>query len=84
MLQVNEVLAPPSNGQLTFVERILAAMFGTEVALLASDINCWHFPATLWRIVDLTLCQTGLAKPHTKGRHPPVHVGQPHDAGHCY
>jgi hypothetical protein len=26
-------------------ERGHAAMFGTEVALLASDLNCWHFPA---------------------------------------
>ena len=69
-------------GRLTSAERGHAAMFGTEVALFASDLNGWHFPATLWRIVDLALCQTGVAKPHTKGRLPLVHVEQPHCSLH--
>jgi hypothetical protein len=30
----------------------------------------------------LALCQTGLAKPHTKGRHPLVRVEQPHFSLH--
>jgi hypothetical protein len=82
MLCVKEVIAPPAMGKLTSAERGHAAMFGTEVALLATDLNCWHFPAALWRIVDLALYQTGLAKPHTKGRHPLVHVEQPHCSLH--
>lgn len=79
-LELTNVISqyPPAMGRLTSAERGHAAMFGTEVALLASDLNCWHFPATLWRIVELALCQTGLAKPHTKGRRPLVHVEQPH------
>ena len=60
----------------TFAERGHAATSGTEVALLATDLNCRHFLATLWRI-ELVLYQTVLAKPHTKGRHPLVHVERP-------
>jgi len=70
--------SPSAMGRLTSVERGRAAMFGTKVALLVSVLNLWHFLATLWRIVDLAPCQTGLAKPHTKGRHLLVHVEQPH------
>jgi len=36
-------------GKQTSAERSQAATFGTEVALLATDINCWHVPASLWR-----------------------------------
>lgn len=69
-------------GKLTSAKRSHTAMFGTKVALLATDLNCWHFPATLGRIVDLALCQTGLAEPRTKGTHPIVHVEQPHCSLH--
>jgi hypothetical protein len=68
------IAPPPAMGRLTSAERGHAATFGTEVTSLATDLNCRHFPATVWRIVDLALYQTGLAKPHTKGRHPLVHV----------
>ena len=81
MYKVKEVISPPAMNRLTSAERGHAAMFGTEVALLATDLNCWHFLATSWRI-DLALYQTGLAKPHTKGRHPLVQVGRPHCSLH--
>lgn len=72
-------------GRLTSAERGHAAMFGTEVALLATNLDCWHFPATVRRIVDLAaaLYQTGLATAHTKGRHPIVHVEQLHSSFAC-
>jgi hypothetical protein len=72
-------------GKLTSAERSHAAMIGTEVALLATDLDCWHFPTTIRRIVDLAvaLYQTRLATAHTKCRHPIVHVEQPHCSFAC-
>ena len=38
----------PAMGQLTSAERRRAAAFGTKVALLSTNLDCWLFPATLW------------------------------------